>query len=644
MPSYVEEFVAFLGWEVDNTELKKFEKNVDDLGNMLKKATAFVAGAAASLTALTAVVNQTTAANTALAKSVGVSSDFLEALNGAIAPLGFELDNVVDLVEEMNNKFGESKGLGKPMTAVTEATRILGLEFKKIKDLAPEEQFVQILEAAKNLEDQQAAVSAVDILMGGEANKILGFLRTQDESLLQLIQRQMQLNMLTEEGRAGAERFNNTFIELKTVVNSAKQEFFGLVGEALSPLLEEYADWLAANNELVKSKIAEWAREIGRALGWVMSIAAWLIGRVGEVVTALGGMEKVLKLTSVALLSIFGTKMMLAIGAFIKMMKVAGTEAFIMNLKAALIPATIAAIIALFILLGEDLYHFFTGGESALGKLGDIIAEFVHSNIRPSIANFLGMTPEELDAAFLDAIDAVIGFWEGTVHYASIAIEKTIDFVVLLVQAINTSFKGLMKLGEHIGDAMARMVIAIKLFFMDVGTFADNTIQIFTKLVDGFVLFVSTIPDSLMAMVQKTVSGISSIVRSIPFVGGLFGGETPAEATEGGRGAPTRRTRPIQRPFVEQGPTAPVEPGRTFADGLDQLARPQTPAPSQGVRTAITNANQTRTVNQSNQFSNEFNITQLPGESGEALASRVADEIQRASARAVSANDSGIEI
>lgn len=619
MANYVEEFVAFLGWEVDDKELEGFNKQVEELGGMLKKATAIVAGAAGALTALTAVVNETTAANIALAKSVGVSSEFLDAMNSAIRPLGFNIENVVDLVEEMNNKMGESIGLGEPMTAVAEATRILGLEFKTLRDMAPEDQFVAILEAAKNLDDQQAAVSAVDMLMGGEANKVLGFLRTQDESLLQIIQRQMQLNMLTEEGRAGAERFNNTFGEMKTVIGSAKQEFFGLIGEALSPLLESYSDWVAENNEIIKTKIAEWADRLGRALSWVISTMTWLISKVGAVVDSLGGMERILKVTGVALMSIFGAKMVLAVTTFIKMMRAAGTEAMLMNIKAALIPATIAAIVALFILIGEDLYQFFTGGESALGKLGEKIAGFAHENVRPSIANFLGMTPEELDMELVNAVEAMGEFWDSLVGYAEIGIEKVVEFVNWLVDAVVEGFNALTDFGAWVGDSLAKVVNSIKSFFQDVGFFAQDTIKFFREVVDSFVSFISSIPDKIIAFVKRSVSGVGDIVRGLPLVGSLFGDSEETPRTAGG------------------GSMVPM-------GSIGALSAPGAPTASPGARAAVTNANNSRRVTQSTRVSNQFNITQNPGESGEALASRVADEIQKASARAVSVNDSGIEV
>ncbi len=601
MTTYVEEFVAFLGWEVDSKELGEFQKQVDGVTGMLKAATVVVVGAAGALTALTAVVNQATAANVALAKSVGVSSEFLESMGAIVRPLGFEIDNVADLVEEMNNKIGESAGLGKPISGVTDSLKILGLGFKTIKDLAPEEQFVKILDAAKNLDNQQAAVSAVDILMGGEANKILGFLREQDGDLLTLIEHQLKLNLLTDAGRDGAVRFNSAFGEMASVARTAKQEFFGLLGDALAPLLEKYADWVVVNNDIIKSKIAEWADGIGRAMTWLATQITWLIDRLSNFVESLGGMENALKLVGVALAATFGAKVFLAIKTFIGLMRVAGTEALLMNIKAALIPITIAAIIALFLLIGEDLYQFFTGGESAIGKLGEKLGAFVHESVRPTIANFLGMTPEEMDMEFLKVVDNITAFWAEMEAQGLVALDALVEaagwvadqyqgtvnnvemFIAFIVKSFWKAVDGLKSVG-----------LAIGAFFVETGTGIYN---FFAGLVDSFVSFVSSIPSRLIAFVKESVSGITDIVSSIPLVGRLFGSDDIPSASTGARAAG-----------------------------------------------ASINNNSASSVNNSNRQSNVFNVTQRPGESGEGLASRIASELQKSSALAVAVNSSGIEV
>ena len=190
-------------------------------------------------TALT-MTNKNTAEQEALARAVGISSGAFGAWSGLAREAGFESDNVADLVEEMNNKLGESAGL-EELSAVTDSLHMLGLEFADIQDMAPEEQFRTIAKAIKETDNAQAAVSAADMLFGGEANKFFGYLRTRKEGVDELLNQQRELNLLTDQGRAGASAYNSAFSQFSTVVGSAAREVAGLVGGALAPYVKTIA-------------------------------------------------------------------------------------------------------------------------------------------------------------------------------------------------------------------------------------------------------------------------------------------------------------------------------------------------------------------------------------------------------------------
>lgn len=412
---YVEELVAFLGWEVDSKELDGFGKQVADVAKTVAKIGVAVSGAISATAAFVTLTNRATTENKALADAVGVSVSEIEALAGVLRPAGFQYENVIDLVEEMNNKIGESTGLNEPISAVADATKILGLEFSKLKQLKPEDQFYAVIDAAMQLEDQQKAVSAVDMMMGGEANKILGYLRSQNSELAELLDNQLKLNFLSDEGRQGALDFTNTLNNTRTAVFSMGQELAGLAGSGLSEVLGGINEWIKNNRELIKSEISKWADRITRAIQWLWKWMKELIVGIDKAVTSLGGFENVVKLIGIALGSMIAARTLIMIAKLASEMRKAGIAAGLMNAGIALTPLLIAGIIALLALIGEDLYQFFTGGESLFGELGDKIAEFAHMNVRPFIASLLGMTPEELDLAMVKVVSSVTNFFTKTI-------------------------------------------------------------------------------------------------------------------------------------------------------------------------------------------------------------------------------------
>ena len=198
-----------------------------------------------------------------LAKSVGVSVALAEQLAAASGSAGFEFDNVIDLVEEMNNKLGESAGL-EEITPVTESLQLLGLSFEKIKNLAPEEQFKTITNAALQMEDAQKAAAAADILMGGEANKLIGVLRQQGRTVDDIIKKYDDMSIRSKESREGAEAFTSALSVVKFGAFGALKEMSGLLAAELTPALESLAKWMSENREQISAFVKIAAAGIGR--------------------------------------------------------------------------------------------------------------------------------------------------------------------------------------------------------------------------------------------------------------------------------------------------------------------------------------------------------------------------------------------
>lgn len=241
-----------------NAPLSKFTKGLAGVG---KKGGLAIAGGIAAGSAALVVLNSKLRETVELAGAVGVSADLLENLGAAVAPAGFELDNIVDLIEEMNNKLGESAGL-KELTPVTESLGILGIKFRDIRKLKPEEQFKKITDAALKMKDAQKAAAAVDILMGGEANKLIGILRKQGKTTDEILAAQRMYNARTDEGRKGAVAFSREIGKTNNMIGSLSSEIAGLVGGSMVPLLAKMTAYISANRDLIKTKVLEFFTQL----------------------------------------------------------------------------------------------------------------------------------------------------------------------------------------------------------------------------------------------------------------------------------------------------------------------------------------------------------------------------------------------
>jgi len=120
-----------------NREIKRlgensgFNKSFKNLGENLKSIGKIGGVIGASFAGMIFISKQASE-HDALAKSVGLSSKSLSAWGGVVAKAGFDTSHVIDLVEEMNNKFGELESLGE-MSSATDSLKMLGLSFEDIK-------------------------------------------------------------------------------------------------------------------------------------------------------------------------------------------------------------------------------------------------------------------------------------------------------------------------------------------------------------------------------------------------------------------------------------------------------------------------------------------------------------------------------
>lgn len=405
----VEQFVAELGWDIDSTQFKEFQGQIERAGQDLKRLTKWIVGAGAAITGMAVVTNEATAQQYRLAQSVGASAETVEALSHTLGGLGFDSERVVDLIEEMSNKFGELKGLGE-MTSATDALKILNLEFQNLRDLAPEEQFIAIMDAAKSMADQQEAVSAVDMLMGGEANKVLGYLRTQEGSLRDLVTQYRALTLLTEEGREGAVRFSDQWRTLTLVGKSFVQEFSGQFGNAIAPLVEDTVDWAIANKALIKSEVKDWAEGLADAIRDIGGFLRVLNGYIQQ----FGGYEIAIKRIGFAFAAWRIGGIVSSASKLIGDLRLATTGAGALGkvLSSVRLSSAFTGGLALLIpLLAQDIWTSLHGGESAFSGIAQAVADAA-GNVDEFIADMLGIPVDEFRAGMLSALDAIVDGWD----------------------------------------------------------------------------------------------------------------------------------------------------------------------------------------------------------------------------------------
>lgn len=374
----VNEVVTEFSFKGNTAPLAKYNKALGvAIKGMAGFATAMVGFVATGGTVL-AMVNQQTTEISNQAEAVGITTEKYLAWGQAAKTLGLDQMVVIDLVEEMNNKLGESAKLNKPLSAVTDAFTILGLEYDNIKNLDPGQQFEEIARAIDKMPDPQQAASAADILFGGEANKFFSTLKKQGLSLGEIVAKYQKINFLTKEGTEGAKKYSASINYMGSLFSSVGREIAGVIGGHLSPELESMTE---AFSDLIKEN-----KE------WIINVSKKVVDGILAISKALVRLTPVLMAGAAA----WGA-LTLATGGFAAIMAVVTSPVTLF------IAAGAAALLII-----DDLIVAFNGGESAIAGF---IKELTGFDIVPVLQGTVD--------AVLWAVDQVIAGFKQWFDYIS---------------------------------------------------------------------------------------------------------------------------------------------------------------------------------------------------------------------------------
>lgn len=445
-----------------------------------------------------------------LAGSVGMTTDAYLAWDGVLGQMGLNGERAVDMIGETANKLGELQGLGE-MSSAQDALKMLNLEFKDLQTLKPEEQFRAIMSAAKDIEDEGVARSAVDMIFGGDASKVLGHLRTLDGSLDDILDQYRKYNFLTERGVAGSAMLADSLKNIGTAGKTFLAEVTGRLAETLQPTVDQFFEWALVNREIIDQKIEGVVKGLSDAVRWL----AWGAEKVVKLMESMGGVANAIKSVAVAFgawklqtwivqLAALASKMQMSSSA-LKGMEIASK-----GLKS----VGLAGLFGAAYLALEDLYYYLTDGKSAIGRFMDENLPKAES----AILHFFGVLDEGMSKQ--QKIDATAAFRAGILD----GIERTKEMFSSADGFFGTLSGAAGYAGENIRGAFFGALDSVSEkfgeFFVGVDAYFGNAADSIGSILAGIGDFVSTLFSSILATIQNTISGVGTAIAD--FFSGIF--------------------------------------------------------------------------------------------------------------------------
>ncbi|HBA8008332.1 TPA: hypothetical protein OW887_000527 [Escherichia coli] len=247
-------------------------------GTVLKTGFGLSVGSGLTLAAGTAAVlnrNTETAERAGIARSYGVDYETYASWDSLARLMGLNGENIGDLFEEYRNKVFDDDNGATDKGAIQEVFGKLGLKAGVMAGKSNQEQVEFLFDRLLQVENEQVAAGMADALFGGEANKILTWMRLSGKTYRELISEQKRYNLVTKAGADGAVQGHVALSNLRNVLSSSIDEISGQLGNELVPHIQQVTDDLAAwfkNGGL--EKIRAFIRD--DALPALIDMVAWM--------------------------------------------------------------------------------------------------------------------------------------------------------------------------------------------------------------------------------------------------------------------------------------------------------------------------------------------------------------------------------
>jgi hypothetical protein len=362
----IRELLVALGVKTDEASVKKYDAALASVKKSMLAVGAVAAGATLALYKLAKSAAE--AGNEAYkgAQRTGTNTDAYQELAYAAKKSGVEVDQLELALRRLavqgdktaDFQDGASKGLAEFGISVTDATGKL-----KTTD-------VLLMETAalfSGMEDGVRKTAMAQQLFGRSGAMLIPFLNKGSEGIAKLREEAKRMGLVLDaQGIQSARDFMGALKEAKTSVEGLKMAVGMALLPVFAPMLTAMKDWIAANKEVIATKVKEWVTDFG--------------DRVNYVVEGLGGWEEATNKLSTAfkvMLGIWaGSKIVGTLSALWPALSAAGTA--IAGIFAGLAGPEIAAIVAgVVLIIGwlvglyliiDDLWTLFRGGDSAIGR------------------------------------------------------------------------------------------------------------------------------------------------------------------------------------------------------------------------------------------------------------------------------------
>lgn len=426
----IKEFVVKATLKSDEKSFDRLDASLAKTAQTAKNLSIAVAGAATTIFGFTKVTGDNARELDNYSRQLGINTGRLQELSfAAEEAAGVGRDELVGALEAVSSTMDQVR---RGTISAGHGFNDLGITTEVINDrtIKADQLLAIMADSFRGIQDPIRKAAVAQEVFGGAGAKLIPLLDQGSAGIARLGEEGRRLGaVLDRTAIARGVEFQKTMTRMWTVLKNITFTIGNELFRALGPTFREFQGFLLANRKFIASGIATFVESLGKFLLTVLKGVTFLARRIKFLVKIFGGWEKVTKAIAISIAAIFGAKIFAGIGAITLAVTSLGKAFLFAQLKAAAFPLAVGAAILFLIALLEDLYVFFTGGDSLFGrmtglnpgpvidffvKIGEVINDYFLSPLSKALgllAKFTNFTTGGLLEGFnpLEAASSAIG-------------------------------------------------------------------------------------------------------------------------------------------------------------------------------------------------------------------------------------------
>lgn len=303
-----------------------------------------------------------------LSQKTGVSVEELQKLNYVADQANVGAESLAMGFRFLNRAIADASTTTDSEAASAFAALNIDLKDTQGNVKSTEDVFYELSDAFENADDGPRKVQTAIKLLGRAGEGLIPILNQGSEALRKQGDRFAKYNnLLTKDGIKAIKDFNDEVDNLKYSFTGIGSIIAQTLIPYIQPLVTQFADWVANNRELIKTKLEEWIQKLVTGFQQLVPKLEAFWEKVKKVWDAVGGFQGILKGLAIFL----AADMAIAITNF--GIALAGLSKALLMTPLGLVVTTLASIVGLVVYLNNTFPEL---GKTITGTIDIMIEKF----------------------------------------------------------------------------------------------------------------------------------------------------------------------------------------------------------------------------------------------------------------------------